>query len=100
MITVRNIQVIFLKFIIDKDWALVPNCYSGIIITSNILKIVSQDSIVAIATSYGLDDRGIGLRVLVGSRIFSISSRPALGPTQPLSNGYRGLFPRGKATEA
>jgi hypothetical protein len=31
----------------------------------------SQDSVVGIATSNGLDDRGIGVRVPVGSRIFS-----------------------------
>jgi hypothetical protein len=42
-----------------------------------------QDSVVGIVTGYGLDDRGVGVRVLVGSRIFSMSSRPALGSTQP-----------------
>jgi hypothetical protein len=31
-----------------------------------------------IATGYELEDRGVGVRVLVGSRIFSTSSRPAL----------------------
>jgi hypothetical protein len=41
------------------------------------------DSVVGIATGYGLDDRGVGYRVPVESRIFSASSRPALGPTQP-----------------
>jgi hypothetical protein len=40
--------------------------------------------VVGIATGYGLDDQGVGVRVPVGSRIlFSKSSRPALGPTQP-----------------
>jgi hypothetical protein len=43
----------------------------------------SQDTVVSIAPSYGLDDRGVGVQVLVGSRIFSMSSRPDLGPTQP-----------------
>jgi hypothetical protein len=43
----------------------------------------SRDSVVGIATGYGLDDRGVRFRVPVGSRIFSTSSRPALGPTQP-----------------
>jgi hypothetical protein len=42
----------------------------------------SQDSVVGIVTGYGLDDQGIGVRVLAGSRIFSIS-RPALGSTEP-----------------
>jgi hypothetical protein len=50
----------------------------------------SRDSVVGIATGYGLDDRGVGVRVLVGSRIFSSPRRPDL-----LSNGYRGLFHRG-----
>jgi hypothetical protein len=36
----------------------------------------SRDSVVAIATSYGLDDRGVGVRVPVGSRIFSSPTRP------------------------
>jgi hypothetical protein len=42
------------------------------------------NSVVGIPTGYGLDDRGVGVRVPVGSRIFSSTlSRPALGPTQP-----------------
>jgi hypothetical protein len=40
-------------------------------------------SSVGIATGYGLDDWGVGVRVPVGSRTFSKSSRPALGSTQP-----------------
>jgi hypothetical protein len=36
----------------------------------------SQDSVVGIATSYGLDDRGVGVRVPVGSRIFTYPNRP------------------------
>jgi hypothetical protein len=41
----------------------------------------SRDSSVGIATSYGLDHRGVGVRVPVGSRIFS-TSELALGSTQ------------------
>jgi hypothetical protein len=37
---------------------------------------------VGIATSYGLDDRGVGVRVMVGSRIFSSPDRPVLRFTQ------------------
>jgi hypothetical protein len=43
----------------------------------------SRDNVVGIASGYGLDDRGVGVRVPVGSRIFSTSSRPSLGSTQP-----------------
>jgi hypothetical protein len=39
--------------------------------------------VVSIATSCELDERGVGVRVPVGSRIFSMSSRPVLGSTQP-----------------
>jgi hypothetical protein len=36
----------------------------------------SRDSVVGIATSYGLDDRGVGVRVPVESIIFSSPDRP------------------------
>jgi hypothetical protein len=36
----------------------------------------SRDSVVGIATAYRLDDRGVGVRVSVGSRIFSSPRRP------------------------
>jgi hypothetical protein len=42
-------------------------------------------------------ERGVGVRVPVGSRIFSSPRRPdrLSGPPSLLSNGYRWLFPRG-----
>jgi hypothetical protein len=57
----------------------------------------SRDSTVGIATGYGLDDRGIGVRVPVGPRIFSCRRRPdrVWGTPSLLSSGYRGLFLRG-----
>jgi hypothetical protein len=51
----------------------------------------SQNSSVGIATGYGLDERRAGVRVPVGSRIFSTAFILILGPSL-LSNGYRGLF--------
>jgi hypothetical protein len=36
----------------------------------------SRDSVVGIATAYGLDDGGVGVRVPVGSRIFSSPRHP------------------------
>jgi hypothetical protein len=51
----------------------------------------SWNSAVGIATGYGLDDRRVGVRVLVGSRIFSSLRRPdrLWGPPNLLSNEYR-----------
>jgi hypothetical protein len=44
----------------------------------------SRDSSIGIATGYGLDDHGVGVRVPWGKNFhFSVSSRPVLEPTQP-----------------
>jgi hypothetical protein len=37
---------------------------------------VSWDSTVGMATSYGLDNQGVGVQVVIGSRIFSSSRCP------------------------
>jgi hypothetical protein len=59
----------------------------------------SRDSAVGIATGYGLDDWEVGVRVPVRSRMFTSPCRPdrRWGPPNLLYNGYRGLFPGGKA---
>ena len=53
---------------------------------------VGRVSVVGIATGYGLDGPGIKSR---WGRDFTHLSRPALGPTSLLYNGYR-VFPGGK----
>jgi hypothetical protein len=75
--------LIFIKSVIRN----VPNTFKNFNKTSIIFR--SRDGVVGIATGYGLDGR-----VPVGSRIFSTSRQVFL------SNGYRGLFPLGKAVEA
>jgi hypothetical protein len=62
----------------------------------------SRDSAVGIATGYELDDRGVGVRVPVKSRIFSSRRRPDRfwGSPNFRSTGYRGSFPGGKAAVA
>ena len=61
------------------------------------LLLVGQDSVVGIATRYGLDGPGIESQ---WGRDFPQPSRPALGPTQPPIHWVPGLFPRGKAAGA
>jgi hypothetical protein len=62
----------------------------------------SQDSAVGVATGYGLDDQGVGVRVPVVARIFTSPCRPdrLWGPPNLLSNGFWGPFRGGKAAGA
>jgi hypothetical protein len=57
----------------------------------------SLNSAVGIATGYGLDDEGVGVRVQVGAVIFLSPRGPdrLWGPFSLLSSGYPWLFPRG-----
>jgi hypothetical protein len=60
------------------------------------LTTLSGVSSVGIATGYGLDDQGwAGVRVPVGSKIFTSPYRPdrLWGPPNLLYNGYWGSFP-------
>jgi hypothetical protein len=60
---------------------------------------LSRESVVGTATGYGLDDRGVVVRVPLGARIFSSPGRPdrLWGPPNLLTNGYGGSFHEGKA---
>jgi hypothetical protein len=57
----------------------------------------SRDGIIVIATGYGLEDRRIGVRVPVESRIFSSPRRSDrfCGPPNLLSNGLSGTLSPG-----
>jgi hypothetical protein len=54
--------------------------------------VLSLGSSVGVATGYGLDDRGVGVRVPVGARIFTSPCRPdrLWVSANLLSSGYRG----------
>jgi hypothetical protein len=57
-----------------------------------------RDSVVGVATGNELDDRDVGVRVPVGSRIIFSPRRPDRhwGPPNLLSNGYGwAVLPRG-----
>jgi hypothetical protein len=56
---------------------------------------MNRDRAFGIATGYGLGDRGVGVLVPVGSRIFSSPRRPASYPV-----GSGGFFPGDKAAGA
>jgi hypothetical protein len=66
------------------------------------INFVSWDSVVSIATGYGLDDRGVGVRVPVGSWTFSSPHHPdwLWGPPTSYPMGTRGFLPGGKAAGA
>jgi hypothetical protein len=65
-------------------------------IFTSISKVGSRDNVVGIATSYGLDDRRVGVRVPVGSRIFSVPDRPAaLRFTEPPNQWVQGALSLG-----
>jgi hypothetical protein len=60
--------------------------------------ILRMHSLVGIASGYGLNGGGVGVRVPLGSRIFSSPRRldRLWAPPNLLSNGYRGALSRGE----
>jgi hypothetical protein len=61
---------------------------------------VSLDSSVGIATGYGLNDQGAGVRVPVGSTIFTSPYRPdQLGSTQPPIKWVPGVKRQGREAD-
>jgi hypothetical protein len=87
---------------VEKPWPRRTKIYLLPFVSSTklcfvILQQGSRVSSGSIVSDYGLDDRAIGVRSPAGAEDFSSTSvsRPALGPTQPPVNGYRGSFPRG-----
>jgi hypothetical protein len=70
--------------------------FLSVLLQTPVLFLIVQDSVVGIATGYGLDDWEVGVRVPIGSRIFSSPRRPdrLWGPPILISNGYRWLFPQ------
>jgi hypothetical protein len=59
----------------------------------------SMDSVVGITTGSGMDDWGVGVRIPIGSRIFSYPDW-LWGPPSLLANWYRGFISRGKEAGA
>jgi hypothetical protein len=85
----RGNQILFLCF---KQYV-----YAAVAPLISFLTTSSRDCVVGIATGYGLDDRGVGVRVSMGSKIFSSPRRQdrLWGPPSLLSNRYRRLFSPG-----
>jgi hypothetical protein len=63
------------------------------------LNSMSRDSVVGIATGYGLDEKGFGVRAPVGTLLHVVQTGSGVHPAF-LSSEYGGSFPGGKATEA
>jgi hypothetical protein len=82
-------------FTVTRGWHNRPGVAAVPIASQTELKKkIYRYSIVGIATSYGMDDPGVGVRVPVGARIFPSPRRPhrLCGPPNLVSNGYRGAL--------
>jgi hypothetical protein len=96
---VTNRVIIFMPNIVQKYYKPMT---AGCQILRSPHSLGSQNNAVGVATGYGLDDRGVGVRVLVESRIFSSPRRPdrLWGPSSLYRMGNGGSFSGGKETVA
>jgi hypothetical protein len=85
--------VLRIKAAVALSWPLTP----PLVEIKSVQITLSRDGTVGIVTGYRLNDRGVGVWVPVGSRIFSAPHHPDWfwGPPSLPSNGYEGLFPQG-----
>jgi hypothetical protein len=84
------------EYVAPTHWYL-PTKLDIVTFQNIILKMIFPLVTYSIATAYGLDDRGVGVQVPVGSRMFSSQLRPdqLWGPPSFLSNMYRGALSPG-----
>jgi hypothetical protein len=84
---------------LSRNWVAAPcvRRYPVDVKMSHALHSRSRNTTVGVATGYGLDGRGVGLWVPVGTRFVSSLRRPDRfgGPPSLLSIGCLWLFPRG-----
>jgi hypothetical protein len=103
----RLVQIRLVRTVLHRSELLID--YFGVSSASHSLSVLGNSELyllglpaVGIATGYGLNDRGVGVRVPVGSVIFTSPYRPyrLQGPPKLLPKGYQGLLAREKAAGA
>jgi hypothetical protein len=89
-------------YICDIGWQITELCWTLSIVRSKLNIHQRRYSAVSIVTGYGLDVQVVRVRVPVRASFFSSPHHPHgfWAPPNLLSNGYWGLFPRGKAARA
>jgi hypothetical protein len=96
---------LYFKFVIQVGRQKILITWQQVFLMFNLLLISSssqsRESAVG-SDCLRLDDRGVRIRLSVGSRIFFLQRHPGRfwGPHSVLSNGYRGTFYGGKAAGA
>jgi hypothetical protein len=90
--SVTTCQKIHCFSITKTNWLMLYTAIIAVSFHNHTKHIRNRDSAVGIATGYGLDGRGVGVRVPVRARFFTSPRRPDV-----LSNGYWGIFLRGQS---